>query len=64
MTTDVMKMPSMAPGADLDAYLRTISQFPIPKRLEALAMQCLSKDPSLRPQTAAELVRELNEDWR
>ena len=29
MTTDVMKMPSMAPGADLDAYLRTISRFPI-----------------------------------
>ena len=29
MTTDVMKMPSLAPGADLDAYLRTISQFPI-----------------------------------
>ena len=24
-----MKMPSMAPGADLDAYLRTISRFPI-----------------------------------
>ena len=29
MTTDVMKMPSMAPGADLDAYLRTIGRFPI-----------------------------------
>jgi RNA polymerase sigma-32 factor len=29
MTTDVMKLTSMAPGADLDAYLRTISQFPI-----------------------------------
>ena len=41
-----------------------ISQFPIPERLAALAMQCLSKDPNLRPQTAAELVRELNEDWR
>jgi serine/threonine protein kinase len=41
-----------------------INQFAIPERLEALAMQCLSKDPGLRPQTAAELVRELNEDWR
>lgn len=29
MTTDVMKLTSMAPGADLDAYLRTISQFPV-----------------------------------
>jgi RNA polymerase sigma-32 factor len=29
MTTEVMKLTSMAPGADLDAYLRTISQFPI-----------------------------------
>jgi RNA polymerase sigma-32 factor len=39
MTTDVMKMPSMAPGADLDAYLRTISQFPIlsPEEEQSLA---------------------------
>ena len=29
MTTDIMKMPSISPGADLDAYLRTVSQFPI-----------------------------------
>ena len=41
-----------------------ISQIPLPPRLEALAMQCLSKDPAERPQTAAELIRELNEDWR
>ena len=31
MTTDIMKMPSISPGADLDAYLRTVSQFPILK---------------------------------
>jgi|TARA_B110000444_G_scaffold251994_1_gene280666 RNA polymerase sigma-32 factor len=31
MTTDIMAMPSIAPGRDLDAYLRTISQFPILK---------------------------------
>ncbi len=49
---------------DIPVTPSSISQFPIPKRLEALAMQCLSKDPRLRPQTAAELVRELNEDWR
>ena len=41
MTTDVMKMPSMAPGADLDAYLRTISQFPIlsPEQEKSLAQR-------------------------
>ena len=49
---------------DIPVAPSSISQFPIPERLEALAMQCLSKDRSLRPQTAAELVRELNEDWR
>jgi RNA polymerase sigma-32 factor len=31
MTTNIMAMPSIAPGRDLDAYLRTISQFPILK---------------------------------
>ena len=31
MTTDIMAMRSIAPGRDLDAYLRTISQFPILK---------------------------------
>lgn len=41
-----------------------ISTLPLPSRLEALAMQCLSKDPAARPQTAADLIRELNEDWR
>ena len=31
MTSNIMAMPSIAPGRDLDAYLRTISQFPILK---------------------------------
>jgi RNA polymerase sigma-32 factor len=31
MTTNIMAMPSIAPGRDLDAYLLTISQFPILK---------------------------------
>lgn len=29
MATDVMTMPSLAPGRDLDAYLNTISGFPV-----------------------------------
>ena len=29
MTTDIMAMPSLAPGRDIDAYLSTISAFPI-----------------------------------
>ncbi|MFT7651112.1 MAG: RNA polymerase sigma-32 factor [Limisphaerales bacterium] len=29
MTTDIMTMPSLAPGRDIDAYLNTISAFPI-----------------------------------
>ena len=31
MSTNVMTLPSIAPGQDLDAYLRTIGQFPILK---------------------------------
>ena len=39
MTTDIMKMPSISPGADLDAYLRTVSQFPILKPEEERELQ-------------------------
>ena len=41
MTTNIMAMPSIAPGRDLDAYLRTISQFPIlkPEEEKVLAEQ-------------------------
>ena len=36
----------------------------VPSLLEYVAMQCLEKDASKRPQSAAELVRLLQEDWR
>ena len=49
---------------DIPMAPSNISPFAIPPLLEALAMQCLSKDPAARPQTAAQLIRELNEDWR
>ncbi|MEM7002210.1 MAG: serine/threonine-protein kinase [Pseudomonadota bacterium] len=40
------------------------SNLKLPALLEELAMQCLQKDASLRPQTAAQMVRLLQEDWR
>ena len=42
------------------------SQFakaPVPSRLEDVCMRCLRKDPAERPETAGELIRELQEDW-
>ena len=38
MSTNIMTMPSISPGADLDAYLRTVSQFPILKPAEEKAL--------------------------
>ena len=35
----------------------------VPKRLEDLAMLCLRREPDERVQTAATLIRELQEDW-
>ena len=38
MSTNIMAMPSISPGADLDAYLRTVSQFPILEPAEERAL--------------------------
>jgi serine/threonine protein kinase len=36
------------------------TEMPIPKDLDALVLSCLEKDPALRPQNAAELLRALD----
>ena len=36
---------------------------PVPERLQALCLRCLSRSPERRIQTAEELIRELQEDW-
>ncbi len=36
---------------------------PVPSRLEAICMRCLQMAPDDRPNTAGELIRELQEDW-
>ncbi len=42
---------------------RTVVKHPVPDILADLAMQCLQKDPSMRPRTADKLVRVLRNDW-
>ena len=41
----------------------TLSELPIPARLEEICLACLRKDPGERVQTAGELARELESDW-
>ncbi len=41
----------------------SVSNLPVPKLLESLAMRCLSKDPGQRPSGCSEVVRLLQEDW-
>lgn len=43
---------------------KDVSKYQVPTRLETICMSCLSKKPADRMQSAAELVRELSEDWR
>ena len=38
MSTDVIKLSSLAPGQDLDSYLQTISSFPILEAEEEKAL--------------------------
>ncbi|MET0049961.1 MAG: serine/threonine-protein kinase [Candidatus Thiodiazotropha sp.] len=40
-----------------------ISKFPVPKMLERLCLQCLSKDPAGRPTSMTEFIRVLQHDW-
>lgn len=39
------------------------STYLVPQLLENICLRCLAKDPELRLQSAAELVRDLSEDW-
>lgn len=52
----------IAPPSQAPSHAERV-KIPIPARLEALCMSCLALEPDDRPQTVAELVRELQEDW-
>ncbi|MET0066571.1 MAG: serine/threonine-protein kinase [Candidatus Thiodiazotropha sp.] len=40
-----------------------ISKYPVPKTLDRLCMQCLSKDPAQRPASMGDFIRVLQQDW-
>ena len=40
-----------------------VSKYPVPSRLEDLCLRCIRKDPAERVESAADLVRELQEGW-
>ncbi len=48
---------------DMPPDPRKVAKLPVPDILAELAMQCLQKDPALRPASAEELVRVLRNDW-
>jgi serine/threonine-protein kinase len=43
---------------------QSVTNTPIPSLLAVLTMQCLEKEPSKRPASAAELVRTIKDDWQ
>jgi serine/threonine protein kinase len=45
------------------ATAASVADYPVPKLLDTLALRCISKLPEQRPQSCAELVRLLQEDW-
>ena len=72
---EVLTATNASQGETMDELMRStledvpispseISETRIPSRLEEICLWCLKKDPNERPQSAAELVRELGEDWR
>ena len=48
---------------DTPAAPSTVTNLPVPKLLDELAMQCIARAPGQRPQRCGEVVRILHEDW-